>query len=93
MWACRCQPLASLISNHDLHNNLSFPLALQPSFSLLPALPSAPDHMKEMKVSLEHLIFLPPNSALALLLAVWPICRRGSLGVLGPCLGLMAHWG
>lgn len=31
--------------------------------------------MKEMKVSLEHLIFLPPNSALALLLAVWPICR------------------
>lgn len=31
--------------------------------------------MKEMKVSLEHLVFLPPNAALALLLAVWPLCR------------------
>lgn len=31
-------------------------------------------------MSLEHLIFLPPNSALALLLAVWPICRRDLQG-------------
>lgn len=28
-----------------------------------------------MKLSLEHLAFLPPNAALALLLAVWPMCR------------------
>lgn len=45
---------------------------------LFASLPPNADHMKEMKVSLEHLIFLPPNSALALLLAVWPICRRAA---------------
>lgn len=35
------------------------------------------DHMSDMKLSLEHLAFLPPNAALALLLAVWPMCRSG----------------
>jgi hypothetical protein len=28
-----------------------------------------------MKLSLEHLAFLPPGAGLALLLAVWPVCR------------------
>lgn len=29
-----------------------------------------------MQVSLQNLVFLPPNSALSLLLAVWPLCRQ-----------------
>ncbi|EFN56539.1 hypothetical protein CHLNCDRAFT_144181 [Chlorella variabilis] len=32
------------------------------------------DHLGEMKLSLEHLAFLPPAAGLALLLAVWPVC-------------------
>lgn len=37
--------------------------------------PPCADYFKEMQLSLEHLAFLPPNAALALLLAVWPMCR------------------
>ncbi|KAL4443971.1 hypothetical protein ABPG75_011708 [Micractinium tetrahymenae] len=33
------------------------------------------DYFKEMQLSLEHLAFLPPSAAMALLLAVWPMCR------------------
>jgi hypothetical protein len=33
------------------------------------------DYKHEMKLSLVHLTFLPPHASLALLLAVWPMCR------------------
>ncbi|KAL4855268.1 Fanconi anemia group I protein [Chlorella vulgaris] len=33
------------------------------------------DYQHEMKLSLVHLTFLPPHASLALLLAVWPMCR------------------
>lgn len=38
--------------------------------------PLLADYFKEMQLSLEHVAFLPPNAAIALLLAVWPMCRR-----------------
>ncbi|GAB4818334.1 hypothetical protein N2152v2_005380 [Parachlorella kessleri] len=33
------------------------------------------EYLNDFKVSLENLAFLPPNAALSLLLAVWPLCR------------------
>ena len=43
-------------------------------------------------MSLEHLVFLPPNAALALLLAVWPICRCAG-GLAGLCPAALACCG
>lgn len=43
--------------------------------NLLPCVCGITDYLKEMRLSLEHLTFLPPSAALALLLAVWPMCR------------------
>lgn len=41
----------------------------------LPSDAHTSDQLPDMKLSLEHLAFLPPGCALALLLAVAPLCR------------------
>ena len=46
-----------------------------PSSTHRPLATLAADYMQEMRLSLEHLALLPPNAALSLLLAVWPMCR------------------
>lgn len=59
---------------HLPHLPLSLPLPVNTNCSRPLRLPVA-DYKHEMKLSLVHLTFLPPHASLALLLAVWPMCR------------------
>jgi hypothetical protein len=69
--SCHCLPACLLALLCSAFANLALANLCCSKFPL-PA-----DYMQEMRLSLEHLALLPPNAALSLLLAVWPMCRCG----------------